>query len=60
MFMFIVITISLISIIIVAICISRSDKFSETERVNVLWYYVVGVVIFLLFTAACLRDVPGV
>lgn len=60
MFMFIIITISLISIIIVAICISRSDKFSETERVNVLWYYVVGVVIFLLFTVASLRDVPGV
>lgn len=60
MFMFIAITISLISIIIVAICISRSDKFSETERVYVLSCYVVSVVILLLFTAACLRDVPGV
>lgn len=60
MFMFITITISLISIIIVTIWSSRSDKFSEAERVTVLFEYVVSVVIFLLFTAACLRDVPGV
>ena len=58
----ITITISLISIIIVAIYIPRSDKFSEIEKVTIVGGYIVSVVLLLLFFAAGLniRGMPEV